>query len=69
MKVNYLLMKIKKDVSDSPSVKFWLRKELMYNRNRKKNVNSIDNNILKIDDIIYALQPKENKQVDSNQQS
>ena len=69
MKVNYLLMKIKKDVSDSPSVKFWLRKELMYNRNRKKNVNSIDNNILKIDDIIYALQPKENQQVDSNQQS
>ena len=62
-------MKIKKDVSDSPSVKFWLRKELMYNRNRKKNVNSIDNNILKIDDIIYALQPKENQQVDSNQQS
>ena len=59
----------KKDTSDSPSVKFWLRKELMYNRNRKKNVNSIDNNILKIDDIIYALQPKENQQVDSNQQS
>tara|TARA_B100001093_G_scaffold487541_1_gene523886 strand:- start:441 stop:611 length:171 start_codon:yes stop_codon:yes gene_type:complete len=55
-------MEIKKDVSDSPSVKFWLRKELMYNRNRKKNVNSIDNNILKIDDIIYALQPKENQQ-------
>lgn len=62
-------MEIKKDVSDSPSVKFWLRKELMYNRNRKKNVNSIDNNILKIDDIIYALQPKENQKVDSNQQS